>query len=394
MNLPIKQLIIEGNMGEDYTSPTMLSLEQLYQQIQTKQNKLYRQIDQYNYIVKQHVSTESFIVKDLVSSTLGDVTISEEGFRDTLSKIWNYLKVELNTLRNEIFNYFNKVMSQIEDFTKEWDKVRKDYLKFKQEGKLVEVISKDENKDWFKLALEKKKLTYLNINVDGTLFNGKDRSPQPLKVDLNNFITKAFKLINSAYRENNYLGISSPLSSLFSETFILFNKVKYETNDPLMREVYRIARYGQHELFIPVIPIYDRTSASYINEFRPIHYNDKTPYIEGTTVVPICTHGQFDFIESMIKEIKSVASISSKNYKRISSTLSKEDKQFTDIVVSASDTRLETVEQLQKVITFINRISTLELEYSRILVRYGLDLVYFAKCALLVMKNYNKQLTS
>lgn len=394
MNLPIKQFIIEGNMGEDYTSPTMLSLEQLYQQIQTKQNKLYRQIDQYNYIVKQNVSVESFIVKDLLSTTIGETNISEEGFRETLGKIWNHLKMDLNTLRNEIFNYFNKVMSQVEDFVKEWEKVKKDYLKLKQDGQLVEVISKDENKEWFKLALEKKKLTYLNINIDGTLFNGKTKYPEPLKVDLNNFVTKAFKLIYSAYRENNYLGLSSPLSSLFSETFILFDKVKYETNDPLMREVYRITRYGQHELFIPVIPIYDRTSASYINEFRPIHYNNKTPYIDGTTVVPVCTHGQLDIIDHMIKEIKSIASISSKNYKRISSTLSKEDKRFTDLVVSASDTRLETVEQLQKVITFINRISTLELEYSRILVRYGLDLVYFAKCALLVMKNYNKQLTS
>lgn len=394
MNLPINNFVIEGNMGEDKTSPTMLSLEQQYRSIQIKQEQIYCKLYQYNYITKQKVSTESFVFKDLVSKTIGIEEISNESAKETLTKIWSYLKNSLNDLRQEIIKYFLKVSSQVNIIESDWDKVKRDFEKLRRAGKLAEVSSKEINKDWFSLALDKGKLSYIDFDLNGNIKINEKNRYNSLQIDMEGFITKTFKLINNAYRENNYLSISSPLSNLFSETFILFDKIKHRTNDILLREVYNIAEFGSNRLFVPVIPVYDRTSAEYINEFRPIQDKQSSQFHEGITNVPVCQFKQFDEIDLLIKDLKQVVNISFKNYKRVSNILTKEDKQFTDIVVSAPDSRIETVEHLQKIITFLNRISTLELEYCRILLRSGHDLVYFAKCALLVMKNYGEQFNS
>lgn len=394
MNLPMDRLVVEGNMGEDKTSPTMLSFEKHYEKIIIKQENLYRLLNQYNYIRDKQVSIESFIFKDLVDKTIGRTEISNEGARDLLGKVWNHLKEALSSLREEIENFFIKINTNIGNILSEWNKIKKEFDKDRKSGKLVEVSSPEINKDWYYKALDKGKLTYINFDQNGNIEIGKENRFKPLSVDMEGFITKTFKLINVAYRENNYLNISQPLSNLFSETFILFDRIKHRTTDILMREVYEIAHFGSNSLYVPVIPIYDKTSAEYIQEFRPIQFAQPSQFNTNTINGPICTFDQIDQVNQMLKDLKQVVDISSRNYKRIAGLLSKEEKKFTDMIVSVSDSRVSTVDQLQKVIAFLNRISTLELEYCRILLRSGHDLVYFAKCALLVMKNYGAQFNS
>ena len=92
-----------------------------------------------------------------------------------------------------------------------------------------------------------------------------------------------------------------------------------------------------------------------------------------------------------MEELIRVGKASAKNYQRYKQILATEDKNFTNVIMGIEDDKLKSIQVCQHVINMLNRMVNLELEYLRLAVRSGQDLVYFAKCLIDVMKAYGKE---
>ncbi len=90
MSLPTQTMQTVRIMGEEQSSPSMLSEQASLEQIAQTQAEIARDLDYVQYYLNQSHSLESVnvIMKDtryqtLAQRYLNDTTISNEGFRDT-----------------------------------------------------------------------------------------------------------------------------------------------------------------------------------------------------------------------------------------------------------------------------------------------------------------------
>lgn len=397
MSLPTQTMQTARIMGEEQSSPSMLSEQASLEQIAQTQAEIARDLDYVQYYLNQSHSLESVnvIMKDtryqtLAQRYLDEQTVSTEGFRDTLLAIWSSALERYHKLREVTLAYLDKQGIHLKKVQQEWNKVYQTYRQLQRQGLLTEISNVEINKQWFKKAVEKGKLTYLNFDENGYLDLQK-QAYKPLNVNMEKFIRQCYTLINEATRHNRTDYIRYALSGHFSELFVLFDRVQHPNKDGIETEYYQVAKYGLNSLLVPVIQRNEENGLLFLPKLQPRQFHLPFEYIDGVSPVPNCTLKQFDHISNVMEELIRVGKASSKNYQRYKQLLAAEDKNFTNIVMGIDDDKLKSIQVCQHVINMLNRMVNLELEYLRLVVRSGQDLVYFAKCLIDVMKAYGKE---
>lgn len=398
MNLQLDNLSNESFVGEGNASPSMLSQQEI-DRISIEMTQLEMTIDYLQHYLeraKHHEMIPSIVseprFKSILKQSIGCEEIAVESFRETILTIWKNARAKYAKVREEIVDYYIKVMTDLGAVQTDWKKTYAQFLKDKNAGNFTEVSNTDLNKAWFQAALSKGKLTYLNFNKNGVL-NIKEHPYKVLTLDMSKFIKQSFNLITQAVRRNNSGSIANSLSNAVNELFILFDKKEYRKKNYMDEYVYEIARFGWNSLIVPVIPRSEESRLDFIQKVKPIQNHFDVQYLEGQTIVPVATIEQVELINLAMKQLDEVARFAKANSKLYSKQLSNEDKLFTNMILAAQDDELQTVAELQQVIGFVNSMANIELEYLRLLTRSAMDLNYFAKCITLVMKDYHQSFT-